>query len=515
MLIAVKPAAVMPVAVRIGPAGSKAADEYPFSVDGRLIRSGVPAAEVAVIPLYEGGLAGQPQSIAIEPERSTALTLEPADVGQLRIQLQSELCGYAGTLDVLKLGKTSTGMTSRSRILRRALGVGCEHVVGGLTPGDYEVRASGGQVGFVVTRAVAVESQVEHAVSVSMPAVSISGTVLLNGRPYTREGLTIRFSEPDAPPTTGTSATILGAGAYSAWLSTPGTYVARLTTGDLALTAETKTVSVVEGQNYLDWSFEGGTLTVSVEGWNQASPVNLTFQQIEADGSGVRQTNYTLRPPADSRLNITGLAAGTYILRAQQELPDRSVLTSSPKEVRVEADRSVETSIGLESYSLEVLVQDTAGQPIADAVVRTQHSGALMQPRPGVFQSRAGSVSSGDSLLVLASGYAARCIVASGSNQLVVVLTPAPPTTVEVHSSARYGVVPGFVTSPSSSCPIELMALPKTALGVETRPDGVVVSRFLIENLPPVEELLYATAPRAAGARLTRDDRGVVVITVR
>lgn len=291
-------------------------------------------------------------------------------------------------------------------------------------------------------------------------------------------------------------------------------YVARLSVGDLPLTADTRTVAVVEGWNHLDWSFEGGTLSVSIEGWNQASPVTVTFQQIQEDGTGVRQSTYTLRPPADSRLEIAGLAQGDYVLRAQQQLPDKSILVASPKEVKIEIGRGADVSLRLESHAFEVLVLTATGQPIADAVVHTQHLGTLSQVRPGVFQSKA-AMAAGDSLLVLANGYAASCALAPASSQVVVTLTPSVPTTVEVHSSSRYGVVPGFVTSTTMPCPVELMALPATALGSETGQGGIVISRFTLSHLPPVETLLYAAAPRSAGTPLTRDDRGVVVITVR
>lgn len=515
VVVAVALVPVRPKAVRIETGSAVALGQFAVDTHGRVRLPGLPAGRLTWRPVYEGGVIGPPGIVEVVAERSTAIVIPRQDVGQLRVGLDAGLCADAGQTSVTAVRVTSAGGRIVNERARASVDMTCGHVFGGLPPATYEVRSAGGLVGAAVVKTVLVESQREAGVELAAPAVTLSGTVLLNGRPYPRPDLVVRFQRAEDPPDGGVSATVLPGGGYSVRLPAPGQYLASLAVRELPLIGVKRNIDVTAGQNYSDWSIDGGTLKVRVEQWDNSSPVQITLQPHDPEGTKIGYARFILKPGDDAAFELPGVQLGAYSVQARQVLPDNStrISTTQRSEVR-DTGPPAEVTLTLAEYTSEISLVDTAGQPVLTrATLYSPREGPLTQVAPGLFRPTSSQLSAGDPIPVLAVGYLATCVIAPpNGGATTVTLQPGIRTLVEVRSSARWGVIPGFVTVPGAACPIEFLLLARERLEPESIPGGDVISRFVITQLPAGQGVLFQAKLTDAPTPLIRNAEGVVVI---
>lgn len=515
LLVAVALAPVRPRAVRLETGSSVVLGQFAVDATGRARVPGLPAGKVTWRPVYEGGVAGSASVAEVASERSTSIVISRQDVGQLRVRLDADLCADARQTKVTAVRLTGTGGRIEDERIRASVDSTCSHVFAGLQPGNHEIRVDGGSVSLAVVQAIMVESQQEAIVEMAAPPVTLSGTILLNGRPYPRPDLVVRFQRPEDPPDGGVHATVLPAGGYSVRLPAPGRYLASLAVRELPLIGIKRDIVVTAGQNFSDWAIDGGTLKVRVERWDHSSPVQITFKPLDSRATRVGYANFILEPADDAAFELPGIQFGLYSLQARQVLPDNSTRVSTTEQTEVrDTGPPAEVTLALAEYSSEISLVDRAGQPVlTPAKLFSPRQGPLTPVTPGLFRATSSQLSAGDPVPVLAAGYLATCILAPpNGGATTVTLQPSIRTQVEVRSSVRWGVIPGWVTVPGASCPIELGLFAKERLEPESIPGGDVISRFVISQLPADQRVLFQLNLAEAPTPLIRNAEGVVVI---
>jgi len=514
LLVAIAAALVRPVGVRLVSSNATSLGDFASDSLGRVRVPGLTPGVLTWRPIYVGGVTGPPLSAEVVAGRGTHLLLPRQDVGQLNIEFDPDLCAITARTVISALRKPNRSII-RTAVASGPVDQTCRQTFGGLPPGNYEVRAHGDSIGSAITRTVVVESQLESIVALSAPPVSLSGTILLGGRPYPRSDLVVRFRRADDGLEGAVSVPVLAAGAYSARLPAPGTYVVEFTVRDLPFVGAQKEVTVIEGQNFKDCSVEGGTLKVRIQGWDRTSSLYIQFSRLGPQPITFSSASFEMKPTDDDALELPGIAVGLYSLQARQRLLDGSTRRSALKRHEVtEPGPDPEVTLALLDYSAEISVSDGANQPIPTATLSPMMAGGqLSQVAPGVFNITSNEGAPGDQMFVLAPGYLATCVLAPPSGSpLRVVLQPGIRTVVEVISSAAYGVIPGRVTVPGMACPIELLLLQNERLPPETTASGEVVSRFIVTQLPAVAGTVFTSALEPGAVPLTRSRDGVVVI---
>lgn len=515
MLVAVALVPVRPIAVRLETASAVALGQFATDSGGRVRAPGLPAGKLTWRSVYEGGVTGPPGVADVVSGQSTAIAIPRQDVGQLRVTLDADLCADARQTRVTTVRRTSSGGRGEIERARASVDSACGQVFAGLPPGSYEVRADGGSVGAAVVQAVTVGAQQETTVELAAPAVTLSGTILLNGRPYPRPDLVVRFQRAGDPPDSAVKAFLMPAGGYSVRLPAPGRYSASLAVRELPLIGIKRNIDVTVGQNYSDWSIDGGTLKVRVERWDNSSPVQITLQPLDPAATKVGYAHFILKPGDDAAFELPGIQLGSYSVQARQVLPDNSTRISTTQRTEVrDTGPPAEVTLTLAEYSSEINLVDHAGQPVlTPARLFSPRQGPLTQAAPGLFRPTSSQLSAGDPIPVLADGYLATCILAPPNGAATTVtLQPGIRTQVEVRSSGRYGVIPGYVTVPGAACPIELPLLAKERLEPESLPGGDVISRFVITQLSSSQGVLYQASLADPPTPLFRNADGVVVI---
>lgn len=515
VLVAIAQAPVRPEGVRLETGSAVALGQFAVDATGRARVPGLPVGKVTWRPVYEGGVTGPASVAEVAFERSTPIVISRQDVGQLRVKLDADLCADARQTRVTAVRLTGTGGRIENERARASVDSTCGHVFAGLSPGNHEVRVDGGSVSLAVVQAIMVESQQEAIVELAAPPVTLSGTILLNGRPYPRPDLLVRFQRAEDPPDGGVHASVLPAGGYSVRLPAPGRYSASLAVRELPLIGIKRDIVVTAGQNFSDWSIDGGTLKVRVEQWDHSSPVQITFQPLDPKATRVGHAPFILEPADDAAFELPGIQFGSYSLQARQVLPDNSTRVSTTERTEVRDTGSpAEVTLALAEYGSEIRLVDRAGQPVSTpARLFSPRQGPLTPVSPGLFRATSSQLSAGDPIPVLAAGYLATCILAPpNGGATTVTLQPGIQTQVEVRSSVRWGVIPGFVTVPGAACPIALGLFAKERLEPESIPGGDVISRFVITQLPAGQGVLFQASLTDPPTPLIRDAEGVVVI---
>lgn len=517
VVVAVALAPVRPTAIRLETGAAAPLGQFGVDQHGRVRVPALPVGKLTWRPSYEGNVIGPPGTVEIVSGRSLPIVILRQDVGQIRATLDADLCADAGQIKVSALRVTSGGARIENERARANVEGKCSYVFGGLPPGTYEVRAdsgASGPVGAAVVRTVLVASQQEAVVDLAAPGVSMSGTVLLNGRPYPRPDLTILLRRQGDNADARISGNVLAGGGYSVRLPAPGRYSVSLAVRELPLVGTKRDVIVNVGENLNDWSIEGGTVKVRIEQWDHSTPVQLTFEARDSVKTGIAYASLVLQASDDETFELPGIAFGSYSLQARQVLRDKSVRVSTTVRTEVrETGSAPEVTLRLADYGSEISLVDNAAQPVVTpATLRSPREGPLPQVAPGLFRATSKQVSVGDPISVLAVGYLATCILAPpNGGSTTVTLQPGIRTLVEIRASVRWGSLPGWVTLPGAACPIAFGLFARERLDPESAPGGEVISRFVLTQLP-AQGVLFQADLAEPPAPLIRNADGVLVI---
>jgi hypothetical protein len=364
--------AIEPVAYLVRGAG--AAAPYDTSAD-LLSVAGLGEGVHEVVPHFEGGIPGLTLRVGIQPGQSTPVALATDDIGGVTWELGPDVCADGRRLRLTRVETqsitTSDGTATSIRHYDAQIPpdpAPCRRTVAGLAPGQYQLIISGD--GRVVARSeFSIQPGVLTSVPVESAGVRVGGTVTINGRPF-REVVVAFFQgmprpvaefRPDA------------AGRYGGSLPETGAYVVRLSTESVRLLGQDRTVKIVEGQNLVDLSAEGGTLTLTLEGLDKAEDTKLDLLMFESkprDGSWGIATNFVTDNPslADNKIVLQGIGFADYVLYARQTSPGTPAKVSEVVTVAVrEIQPDAAATLRFRTNAGRILLVDPEHRPVADA----------------------------------------------------------------------------------------------------------------------------------------------------
>lgn len=219
-----------------------------------------------LIPVYAGNITGRPRRLSIRPGKSAAVFFRAERVGALDLTMEPGICSEAREMVVTHVQSSRTAnerTSSKTGMAELTLDGTCARVVGGLRPGDYEVKVLN-QAGTLASIPVSVKAQVVAAVTISAISVRVSGHVTLSGNPSADIKLEFRPAD-DWLDVTTVSADSLGM--FSARLPEAGEYLVAFTRGAIHLVGQEREITVEGGDNDVDFELTGATLAVMVDGW--------------------------------------------------------------------------------------------------------------------------------------------------------------------------------------------------------------------------------------------------------
>ena len=446
-----KPAVVSPDVYRLTGPRSEDLKASDYATVGR---PGLPPGTYQLLPSYRGGIVGNAIPLRIVEGWSTALILPTERVGAVDAGADPEVCGKASEFRLERRTSTTAGDTSAitTRPVSRQPVGDCFPSVRGLPPGMYRASFANEQ-GAIATRDVQVHAQEIARVFFARAQATVSGHVLLNDRPLAGVIVELRpAGNLVAQPFVGETD---GAGQYNLDVDLPGSYDARLRAHGAPMLGRGKTVAVREGANSCDWELTGGTLTLTLKGWDRTKTVSI-YLNATGSSSGGRDkgSGMFLRGDEELPIRIPGLPFGTYRARANESgggvSSIRSVtLSNAHPEGTIDLDLVDNNAI--------LAVVDEAGQPVPGSRLRW---GSLGTPpgeevEPGRFSLK--NVAVGAELRVRADGLVPACrVAATAAGELQVTLRTGRPA--HVWFSRPYsGVPPGALLGlPGSDCPVLL-----------------------------------------------------------
>jgi hypothetical protein len=436
--------------------------------------AGLPSGVYKYAPTYEGGVRGQSREMSVRDTESTAVLATKENIGAISASGDPNDCASATEFGVLSVVAPGDGSRRSRSIIRTPDTSACHWEIGGLEPGSYEAFLKGD--GFGVSRSVVVQPQRLSTVTFERPMVRVSGQVLYNAKPL--NAATVEFVHPDKA--TGILASIDAGGKYSAKLESSGPYVVTLRGESLA--PQRKKVTLRDGDNEVNWSFNGATLTVRLKGWDHATPafVNISSSSLQLSAS------FQLNPWDEPVLTRNGLGFGLYRVSARQG----RFVTPADKEIALDKDHpNGELDLELVSSQSILVVRDIAGNPVSGARI----VGLFPQPRqiePGYYELL-GIVPGTPLIIKPPAGLAPVCKRALLDKNVEVTLVPGSSVAAKVADPSIQALTlnAGSITGiPGSDCAVPLADF--QWMHVSTRgPESI----FIISNFPNVDGLALAS----------------------
>jgi hypothetical protein len=447
---------------------------------------GLFAGSYSVVPVYRGGLIGEPIAFEIASDQSTFVLLKAANVGELRASVPGENCNRDFELRVVR---TETGELRNSIIeseIARVTDDGqCRWAVAGLKPGAYRVEVALHGRPYGRSPVVSVEPQRVSIARLEWASARVSGQVRLHTAPLA--GAELEFT-PEGSPLPGSSTTTAPDGRFAILLQTPGRYNVQLRHPDTA--KNTRDLQINAGDNFFDWALYGGTLTIRIEGAVGNAPVTIHMDSRRTSSPD------SIERGTSSSIVVTrqGLEFGTYHISAEQE----DGLQSGIKQVVISRDKPhAAVTLLLRSTSALLTLTDHAGRPIRDAAVLPllpSNPFIVARPRlkerdPGVFDLT--GLSPGMSLLIRVDGFASGCRLVPADGAVNMVLDTGRAVHFQLPTSVSFTMIRAFTIEgiPNSDCPIPL---------TQFRPSFDEQSGMVrMTNFPSIERVVF----RNTGAR--------------
>jgi hypothetical protein len=500
-----KPAVVSPDVYRLTGPRSEDLKASDYAAVGR---PGLPQGTYQLLPSYRGGIVGNAIQLRIVEGWSTALILPTEKVGAIDVGADPEVCGSASEFRLERRTSTTAGDTVATTIRpvsRQPVG-DCFPSVRGLAPGMY--RASfANEKGAIATRDVQVHAQEIARVFFARAQATVSGHVLLNDRPLA--GVTVELRPAGNPVAQPFVSETDGSGQYNLDVDLPGTYDAGLRAHGAPMLGREKTVAVREGANSCDWELTGGTLTLTLKGWNRTKTVSIyltvrgSSSESPTKGNGMRLTGDEELP-----IRIPGLPFGTYRARANEfgggvSNIGSATLTAAHPEGTIDLDLVDNNAI--------LAVVDEAGQPIPESRLRWWPRDAPPgeEVEPGRFSLKTTPV--GQELRVRADGLVPACrVVSTAAGELQVTLRTGRPA--HVWFSRPYaGVPPGALLGlPGSDCPVLLSEFSYRVVP-EADPSSV---HLVFDNFPDPGGLVFVWRADNSRPPIVTEPDGSVRITL-
>lgn len=452
-----------------------------------------------VVPIFEGGIHGQSQSINIEESKSTVTEVRTDDLGGISLEFGPTACAQATGVRIATVAssetKNSSG-TARATVTHNVAVLehnSCRRSIAGLPAGEYQVTTLGGPNSTSASSHVPVRPGVLSPLLLELGRIHVSGKVMLNGRPF-RQGLLDFLQEGSSRPA-GRAQTD-ETGRYDVNLDSPGSYRVKLRSTRSQLLGQEKSVQLAEGENAFDWFVKGGMLTVRLKGQNTPNGGDLTLTLIQTSPRVVTGTpGLTMRLKADDpavvagEIAFDGIGFAEYTVRAVQVSVgsgDHSKASSDQPATITEAKPETAVTLILEDNNGRLVLIDPQGNPVGGAEVHRNG----VNPReiePGTFSLD--GVPPNFPLYIRARGYAPTCRTAQPN--VVTTVNLDPGRTVEIQFP---GLRNSEVDSPwgeiqwaGADCMVALDAFPfaKLAPGPDDMP------RFAVSNFPLAAVLVH------------------------
>jgi hypothetical protein len=487
-------AVVVPQRYRLFANGTESTHEHGRG-DFMMLRA-VPAGSYQLTPIYPGGVAARAQTLRVDDGQSTFVFVPKEDVGGAAVKLHPSVCSEATRILIRHLSIESTKFPDGAQATRTLISdvttlqpvPGCEPVIGGLTPGEYELVLDKRQSDAQVRRRFEVRTDVLTDLVIEPARTRLSGKVTLNGRHF--DAVTIEF-RPEGQSKPVASGRTDERGTYTADFDKPGPYYATLRLRNVPLAGQQRLIEVPAGETTFDWAVIGGALTVRID--NVATNGGYVWLYVDQkdppviDGrSGFFHSIRSDDPElAQGKLVFPGMAFAGYEVRATQQPAQKGDRTRASRQLRFaisERDPSVTVTLVLVDNFGQIVLTNPAGAPIAGA--RIYSSGAsARETEPGIYSMD--GVPPGLPLNIRATGYTPLCRLAPETTTTVVL---DAGRTVEVQFPGIDGKEErpwGWLQWSGSDCRVALDAFPFTKL--PTGADGV--PRFAISHFPHANDV--------------------------
>lgn len=309
----------------------------PTTVDvGNRVHASLPgmtAGDYKIIPVYEGGIRGEPQAATVAAARSTITAMPVEAVGAVRVLASHDACNGATEAGINRLVVPDVGPQFRIRNPTRVASAKdprCDMTFAGLKPGAFEAyfqrdRTRTGTAEFEVA------AQAWTNASIADMTVSVEGRVTMNGRPLPNAVVTFlpvgeKAADGGAPADTATDA----AGFYRLPLAAPGRYQLMMARTRIP-TDVRRQADFVEGRNFFDIALTGGTIRITIEGADAQTLVQIrvkgpTFTGSSAMNGRNARPVFEGLPFGEYAVSVT---TGSHLLR--DDLSDARRVTLSPE----------------------------------------------------------------------------------------------------------------------------------------------------------------------------------------
>lgn len=433
--------------------------------DGTASLAGLSAGAYQVVPRYEGGLQSAGRPIRVVAGETTLLRLELAELGGAEVVAASGVCNASFGLEVVKAEEVAVaGATvgSDRAILTVDTLDNCRRRIDGLKAGAYRVRIKG-RDRLLGESPIRIQVQDVAAVTIAAFESSLSGIIEINSR---RLGSgEVRLVERDGLRREFEAAVV--SGVFDINLPGPGEYDLSLIVSGRTVSGLFKTVTLVAGENRLNWNLTTGTVRVAASGW-EGDSVMLSVVSNADPTRGRRQQ--IIR---DAVTEFANLAEGAYTVSAAGRL-----VAAPTQQVVVKAGSEPTITLRLERSSWDVVVVDDAGLP-APRVAFSVPESSVRSDAPGHYVLS--GLTPGSAVVVRAPGFAPTCrTVSSGPARIN--LEPGRPLEVTLMRAEllRQSIV--ALDLPGTSCPVPFSAFERSVLPqTGNRSIGV-----LFGNFPPV-----------------------------
>lgn len=471
-------APVMPVAYQISGDSTRTINRGDDDITAStLFARGLFAGHHQVVPVYQGGLTGDPVPVVVEAAKSTVVRLQPEPVGEAFVTAPPASCATATMFAVSLVTQSPATGTLRRSVFHTSDVSACQWLIAGLKPGRYDVSLRGpssasGRQGIDIV------AQSRASIALSAAVVNVTGRVRYGDAPAANMNLLFTIDKDGFAASTVTESD----GTYTLTLDRPGDYRVMLTD---ASKQEMRSARIALGDNTVDFTIARGA-TIRARVSNQSGPDNVVVDIRSHDASSFFSWKDLKNGAQEAEWSA--LAYGTYELSAKQ-----GTLASDTQTVIVDADHPEATiDLRLDETRTTLTLRDEAGQPVPQA----RFFIVIPQPKetsPGVYALS--GVPPGTRLRIRASSgpLVPTCRIVPRDQSIDVVMASGRPVTLQFPEALRSLGANGFtlVGLAGAECPVPLGDFAATPLA-STSPD---TSQFLIQNFP-LDERLTLIGPR-------------------
>jgi hypothetical protein len=482
---------------------------------GGFSAQGVPPGGYSLRGEYPGGLRSDDVEVAIAGGQSAFVVPVPEAVGGLSLSVSDERCLRTQELRITAVESERGSLARNSPMVTLSHNGICSRAIGGIRPGTYRVQLVDLTSGLSMLDEADVVSQRFTQVAFTRPLPWINGSVTLRKTAFPNVGASIVFRPAEAnAPLRSMMVPVQAAGAFSLWLPEAGTYRMNLSVGGMILLGSQKVVAVHGGANQVDWNIDGSLVTVKVVDWDRSAPLSLELLRSSGRttiGEPV-STEWRLEPvSATLPVNIPGLAAGSYSIRAWMSPRGKDPLVSDVLRFDIENDDvRRELALALRPHTVRVVLRDQAGAAVRGADVDS-YEGELRETDTGVYVSGRTPVGPGAKIEISASGFTPICRHAPGNGTLEVTMRRGVTQVVQFVGDPSLPVPEGSLVWPDSDCAVPLSQLPTSV--VARHGDAKIVT-FEIRNFPLGPGLTWTSAAGRAPIPVVADNDGIVRLTV-